>query len=369
MTAQLVQIVPVRSTSAEGVGDYATRIAERMHGRHGISTRFIACTPLPPERRLKDRWETHELARRHADDLAAALEASGDASVLLQLSGYGFHPKALTFWVARAIERWRGTNPARRVMTVFHELYATGPVWSSPFWLSGLQIRGVRRIYRGSVAAIATTERNVAHLRRWEPAGPPLAWMPCFATVGEPEGPTPCASERAASLVVFGRSSVLDSVYRDAIPALEAFVRANAIEQVIDIGARPSPPPAQVAGVPLHALGELPPGPLIAALSTARFGLLQYEANRLAKSSIFGALAAAGTIPVCVSGEPGREDGLIPGANYLRLDPALAPPVPEPAALDRLQAGARSWYAPHSIAAAVDLVHSHLFAAPSVAEA
>ena len=207
MSARLVQIVPIRSTAAEGVGDYATRIAERMLADHGVITRFIACTPLPPERRLHDEWETHELARRHAHDLVAALEATGDAPVLLQLSGYGFHPRALTFWVGRALDRWRRGNPRRRVMTIFHELYATGPIWSSPYWVSGLQIRGVRAIYRRSVAAIATTERNVGLLRGWEPEGPPLAWMPCFATIGEPSGPTPPASERPATLAVFGRSS------------------------------------------------------------------------------------------------------------------------------------------------------------------
>jgi hypothetical protein len=285
------------------------------------------------------------------------------------LSGYGFHPKALTFWVARALERWQRGNPARRVMTVFHELYATGPIWSSPFWLAGLQVRGVRRIYRQSIAAIATTERNVGLLRGWEPAGPPLAWMPCFATIGEPDGPTPLASRRPATLAIFGRASVLDTVYRDNRGALDAFVRANAIERIVDIGARPASPPERIAGVPLRALGELAPDALIAELSHARFGLLHYEADRLAKSSIFGAFAAAGTIPVCISGEPGREDRLVPGINYLRLVPGLPPPVPENNALDELQAAVRSWYEPHSIAAAVDLIHRRLFAGPSIAEA
>jgi hypothetical protein len=363
---KMVQIVPIRARAPEGVGDYAMRIAERMEAEHGVGTSFISCTPLPEEKRLHDRWQTLELTRRHTADLAAALEReAGDAPVLLQLSGYGFHRRALTFWVADAIRRWRRGGTDRRVLTVFHELYATGPIWSTPFWFGELQKLGVRRNYRQSVAAIATTERNIASLRGWEPDGPPLAWMPCFATIGEPAGPTPLASERTASVAIFGRASAADSVYRESLVALEDFVHANNIAEIIDIGARPTPPPAEIAGVPVRALGELAPAPLIAELSKARFGLLHYEANRLAKSSIFGALCACGTIPVCISGEEGRQDQLVPGGNYLKLDPGQAAPAPRANEHDRLQAGARSWYEPHAIAAAVDLIHGHLFAGSS----
>jgi hypothetical protein len=357
---EMIQIVPVRAKAAEGVGDYAMRIAERMEADHGIATRFIACTPLPEAQRRNDRWDTIELARRGADDLVAALERMPEgAPILLQLSGYGFHARALTFWVAKALRQWRGAHADCRVMTVFHELYATGPVWSSPYWVGGLQKLGVRQVYRQSDGAIATTRRNVAALRGWEPAGPELSWMPCFATIGEPPGPTPLASDRPARLAIFGRSSVLDSVYRANLSTLEAFVRANAITEIVDIGQRPGPAPAAIAGVPVRALGELAPEPLVAELSQARFGMLHYEADRLAKSSIFGAFCAAGTIPVCISGEPGREDGLVPGTHYLRLDGATPPPVAADA-LDRLQAGAKSWYEPHSIAATVKLIHGTL---------
>ena len=137
---RLIQIVPHRGVAAEGVGDYARLIAERMLAAHGVRTVFVACTPLPPEARLCDNWETIELPRRTTRDLVTALDRIGSAPVLLQLSGYGFHAKALTYWVDRALGRWLG--PERPLATVFHELYATGPIWSSPFWLGWLQLAG-----------------------------------------------------------------------------------------------------------------------------------------------------------------------------------------------------------------------------------
>jgi hypothetical protein len=168
------------------------------------------------------------------------------------------------------------------------------------------------------------------------------------------------ASGRPARLAVFGRASVLDSIYRRNAAPLEAFVRANAIEEIVDIGFRPTPPPSHIGDARVRAMGEMAPEPLIAELSAARFGMLHYEANRLAKSSIFGALCASGTIPVCVSDQPGLEDGLAPGAQYLKLDSQAAPAAPDRDALNQLQAGARSWYEPHAIAATVDLIHRAL---------
>ncbi|MBO9711494.1 hypothetical protein [Sphingomonas sp.] len=357
----IVQIVPVRSAAAEGVGDYAARIAERLLADHGIGTHFIACTPLPPAQRRADGWDSVELARRGAAELLEALAPHGDAPVLHHHSGYGYHVRGFPLWLARALGQWRATSDRRRLFTVFHELYATGPVWRSAFWVSGLQIRATRRVLRASDAALATKERNVAYLRRWEPAGPPVDWYPCFAAVGEPTGPTAAASERPPVLVLFGRAQMAHVLYGEHRGAVEAFVRANDIRDVIDLGGRLAPPPAELGGAPVHALGEVPAAAVIQALSQARFGMVQYAADWIAKSSVFAAICASGAVPVVVSGQAGREDALEPGTNYLRLDPAAPAPAPDAAALDQLQSGARSWYEPHSIARVTDAIRRQLF--------
>lgn len=362
MSDRLIQIVPLRAAAPEGVGDYATRIAEMMLARHGVTTRFIAATPLAPERRRRDRWETVELERRAIPDLVEALAAAGDAPVLLHLSGYGYQKKGVPLWVAEALRRWRRTSAAP-LMTVVHELHAKGKIWGSAFWLGWAQILGARRIYRMSDAAITTTSLYAGLLRKWDPDGPPVDLMPCFATIGEPEGSVAAATERPARFAMFGRWG-RKVMYDDIAEPLAEFVRANAIEEIVDIGPRGEPPPpAEVAGVPVRVCGELPREQLIDELVEARFGIVFCGADRVAKSSIFAALCASGVIPLVVSGDEGRRDGLAPGVQYLKLDPAAPPPAaPSRDGLDALQAGARSWYEPHSIAATVDLIHKRLLA-------
>lgn len=366
-TSRLIQIVPARRVAPEGVGDYARLIAERMEAEYGITTSFVSCTPLPAAERLDDRWETIEIAARNADALIAVLDRlhgdGPDIPILLQLSGYGFHRKGVSLWVDAALRRWRAKRPGARLMTVFHELRATGPIWTSPFWVGWAQAWSARRLLAQSVAGIATTRHNVEQLRAGA-GGPPLFWMPCFATIGEPPaGACVAASARPARLAVFGRASVLDTVYRVELAAVERFVRANAITEIVDIGGRPTPPPATIAGVPVRALGEISPETVSAELSQARFGALVYEADRLAKSSIFAALCAHGTIPLCLNGQRGDRDSLAPNVNYLKFRGDETAPAPDSRCLDQLQAAARCWYEPHSIGQVTERIHAQLIVA------
>lgn len=365
--SRLIQIVPARRSAPEGVGDYARLIAERMEAEHGITTSFISCTPLPDAEKVQDRWETIEVADRSPDALLAVLDRlhgdGPDIPILLQLSGYGFHRKGVSLWVDTALRRWQAKRAAARLMTVFHELRATGPIWSGPFWFGWAQAWSARRLLAQSVAGIATTRHNVEQLRA-ATQEPPLFWMPCFATIGEAREPE-CvlASARPARLVIFGRASVLDTVYGADLAAVERFVQANAITEIVDLGGRPTPPPAAIAGIPVIAMGELDAAAVSAELSRARFGMLAYEADRLAKSSIFAAYAAHGTIPVCLSPQAGANDALEPGRNYLKITDAGTVPELDRAMLDELQAAARCWYEPHSIRQTVHRIHAELIAA------
>lgn len=369
-SSRLIQIVPVRSRSPEGVGDYSRILAERLRSNHGVESSFLACTPLPPGDRLEDGWETIELERRGAAKLLGALErlraVHGPATILLHLSAYGFHPKAVPLWLVSGLARWRRANPAQRLVTVFHELYATGPVWSSPFWLGWLQARCARRIQQLGDAGIATTRKNFADLMQWSGGTRELHWMPCFSNIGEiGDDRSIAASSRAPSLVIFGRSAVVDQVYRDGATALEAFVRANGVKDILDIGARIASPPCEVAGIPVRALGVTSAEALREELAKARFGLLAYDAEKLAKSGVFAAYCATGVVPLCISSAAGTSDGLSPGTQYVKLAPHSRSVAPL-TGIDDLQDGTRAWYRPHSTDRTVSLIH-RLIQGPGVA--
>ncbi|QNQ07672.1 hypothetical protein [Sphingomonas alpina] len=359
MTTRLIQIVPRRSISPEGVGDYARLLAEQLLRDHAIRTVFVSGSPLPPHERLRDEWETHELAERTSAALRATLDGiTGGAPVpiLLHLSGYGYQDKGTPLWLATGLERWRRSHAAAPFVTIFHELFATGPIWGSAFWLGPIQAWVARRIQRLSTAGIATTGPYAALLEGWrgERPGSTIA-LPVFSTIGDIENPIP-AVERRASLAIFGRAGIYDAVYRERITQIEAFVIANKIDEIIDIGHRTEAPPPMIGAARVRSVGKASTTVLREELGSARFGLLDYDADRLAKSTIFAAYCAHGAVPICLSDAAGQNDGLRPGKTYLKLAADDATPVVDDAALEALQHGAKNWYQPHSLKSSADVI-------------
>jgi hypothetical protein len=106
----------------------------------------------------------------------------------------------------------------------------------------------------------------------------------------------------------------------------------------------------------VRCIGEASVSVLRRELGAARFGLVDYDADRLAKSTIFAAYCAHGVIPICLSDRAGEEDGLHPGSNYLKL--TLEVDLRSIAAdhLDALQAAAVRWYDDHSLRASCAII-------------
>ena len=365
--SSIIQIVPRRAIEPEGVGDYARLIAERLFEYHGIRTIFVTGSPLPPDQRLHDAWETHELPDRAAKTLAAMLERIGGSEqmpILLHLSGYGYQRKGTPFWLAKGLERWRRGNPNTPLVTIFHEIHATGAVTGSAFWLAPFQRQIARRILRISTAAVTTMARYGAMLDTWTRRGqPPISVCPVFSTIGESDVDA-LPMRRAPILAVFGRGNMAETLYGRDRSVLEAFIVREKIEAIIDIGKRPTPVPEVVAGIPVEPLGEAPAATIRSRLIAARFGMMHYNADFLAKSSIFAAYCAFGVIPVCLSESDGSIDGVQPGKTYLKLGAASLPMVLDPSTLDTLQAAAHEWYMPHSLGPTVRIIHDALQGRP-----
>src|SRR5262249_12853977 len=83
-----------------------------------------------------------------------------------------------------------------------------------------------------------------------------------------------------------------------------------------------------------------------------RFGLLDYDVERLEKSGVFAAYAAHGVIPVCIGSQANPSRGLEEGRHFLRL-PLNALPD-----LSAMQSNLIRWYDVHSIARHADSMSS-----------
>jgi hypothetical protein len=338
--ARIVQIVPRLPPPAEGVGSFAQSLAEALLAGPGVASRLLAAGPGVPG--------TEPQARA----FAARLEQEAGANpVLLHYVGYGYQPRGCPGWLVDGLAAWKAGG-GRRLVTLFHEVYASGPPWRSSFWLSPAQRRLAARLAAlsdGRVTSLALYRRL---LRRRTPRLE-VAVLPVFSTVGEPAAVPPLAA-RARRLVVFGGPGGRARAYNRHAAVLAEACRALDLAEVWDVG----PPgnlgstgvPAEVAGRPLRRLGELPATQVGALLAESLAGFVAYPPRFLAKSTVFAAYCAHGMLPLCGAPSLDENGDEVPPC----WEPNRHPATPED--LQALAGQARTWYRTHTAA-----VHAALY--------
>ncbi|MFL6233508.1 MAG: glycosyltransferase family 1 protein [Thermoanaerobaculia bacterium] len=272
---RVLQIVPRLPPPAEGVGSYALCLERALAG-HGISTRFL--TAEPPE--------DTGLARR--------LEEAEEDALLLHYANYGYQRRGCPFWLPGALRRWR--RGRRRLVTVFHEVYATGPPWRSSFWTRPFQRRIAAAVARESDALVTSLDLYVQRIGP-EAAPEKTSVTPVFSTVGEPRE-VPPLSARTRRMVLFGGRGARSRAYGELRRDLAAACRALAVEEIADVGPPLERADESVDGVPVRRYGVLPAAEVGRLLLGSLAGFVAYPAFFLPKSTIFAAYCAHGVLPV-----------------------------------------------------------------------
>lgn len=264
-------------------------------------------------------------------------------NILLNYSGYGFEKRGAPLWLLKKIIEERKNSTIFGIY--FHELYASGPITSSAFWLSPVQQHIARGLAKTSDFWITNLEGSAHWLRRFA-GDKPHAVLPVFSNMGEMPTYVP---ERATKIIIFGSTALRSAAYRSAGSSLFLWAREQNFE-LHDIGPVINDPNLsnllRKAGVIQH--GRLESDEINNLLSDAMFGILAYSPNYAAKSSVLAAYCAHGVCPVLISEENhptgGQLDGLISGVNYLAGIPIK--PV-HPDASKSIGSAAWQWYQPH----------------------
>jgi len=344
VSRRIVQLVPRLGTRLDAVADYA-RALDGALAAHGIATAFLRGDPA-------DAGDASpRVASRSAEALATAVEALHDAgadrTVLLHYVNYAYEPRGCPRWLIEGLERWK-RRPGTRLVTMFHELYASGPPWRSSFWLSPVQrslaahlVRSSDAIftncglYRDRIAAMATNR------------GVPIHCHPVFSTLGEPAEPSSWAA-RPATMAILGRPGAALRAYGKHRDALVATARALGVGEIVDIGPRDAKVPEELGGLRVRSLGELSAGDISQLLSRCRVGVLDYPSDVLGKSTVFAAYAAHGVVPVITRFRDGNADGLRDGGHFVvareRMDRTYSTKE-----LEAVSQAVSQWYAPHSL--------------------
>ena len=200
----IIQIIPRRSSRADGIGDYGTLLAEAMLERAGYNSVFVSGTPERMEPPRVDSWQTHPVversSRRLAQQLSALCRDSGAACMIVHVSGYGYQKRGAPLWLLNGIRSWRRTHRDFHLFGIFHELFATGRVWNSSFWLSKVQEYVTRGIWKLCDGGLTTTSPYYDQLASWRPEMKRLNLLQTKAVFSNCRGTRlHCASRKSSS--------------------------------------------------------------------------------------------------------------------------------------------------------------------------
>jgi hypothetical protein len=85
--------------------------------------------------------------------------------VILHYVNYGYHARGIPFRLLPTVSNLKQTCHGR-VLTIFHELYASGAPWKSAFWLQPLQKRIARTLAQLSEVCLVSSEAMLRDLER-----------------------------------------------------------------------------------------------------------------------------------------------------------------------------------------------------------
>ena len=344
----LIQIVPRILPGQCGVSDHALALAEELRSSFKVETVFIALNqPYPVEGVQSCRVD-------EVESYCELWRERGADAVLAHVSGYGYAPTGIAANLALALRALQGSGKYR-IAAFFHELYATGKPWQKAFWYSRRQRMAVQRIAEMCDMVLTNIELHA----RWLRSKPKLRCndvllCPVFSTIGEALEPLPF-TKRLPVLVVFGLAGSRRRSYQQ-LQSMRQELQKLAVEYILDIGPDKFAP-KDVHGISVHRLGILPVQKVREQISQARYGFVPHEPRCVAKSSIFAAYCAYGTIPVLSESFVSSFDLLQEGVHLISKD--LIGNL-EPEKLIECSRNAFAWYVKHNLHAQAELYNNWL---------
>jgi hypothetical protein len=340
----VLQIVPHLPGSFDGVGDYALNLARALSADHGIETTFLVAAKTSAT--SKDGFA-----------IISGLDASDPArpeNVILHYANYGYQPRGVPY-ALRNFAKKLGRQIRGRWVTMFHELYASGPPWQSAFWLRPFQVRIAHDLIEASNYCVVSNPPIEQAIHAYDP-GKKIYTIPVMSNFGEPELIDFASSSNR--WVICGGTALIARSLRRLEQLLPAIPTEFVPEHLDVVGGRPDE--SVIAAIErlkqrfaVHHYPEVNVDLASEVLRQASFGWLDYFGEgdvwpgMILKSGAFAALCAHGVIPIvshreeaiAVDGDP------LPGPFYLSPN---ALHFPKPDELPALCLRYHNWYQAHA---------------------
>jgi hypothetical protein len=336
----VLQIVPHLPGSFDGVGDYALNLARALAADYGMVTTFLVAAKTTA-------------TSKEGFAILSGLDRSHSGlpeNVILHYANYGYQRRGVPFRLRKFVKELRSQSGGRWV-TMFHELYASGPPWQSAFWLRPFQVRIAHDLIDASSCCVVSNAPIEQAIHAYDP-GKEIYTAPVMSNFGEPGAIDVAASRKR--WVVCGGTALIARSLRRLEQLLPAIPTEFAPEHLDVVGGRPE---ESIIGTidrlkqrfPVHHYPEVNVDLASEVLRQASFGWLDYFGEgevwpgMILKSGAFAALCAHGIVPIlshredpiAVAGEP------LPGPFYLASNAAH---FPKPDELPALRLRYHNWY-------------------------
>jgi hypothetical protein len=311
----IVHITPQLPPAIDGVGDYCWNLWKhwpepRPEWQFAVTRGADDTMAMWPHTKVRE----FEL---NAASLRNALEQSHAATVVLHYVGYAYQPKGIPLWLPQALCEWRSgatdgnsRSPivARRIVVMFHEMYARSSPLRSPFWVAPFAKKIIRELVALSDAWLTSCERYFTQL------------VTEFGARAEAGRIIPIASnipaeamnldERRAEnqrIVVFGLAKTRLWALERHWRFLRELSRAGLLEHITLLGKRPELDDERAwqrwadrigSGANWRKGFNLSNAEISSELTQHDIGLLANEPDILTKSGVFAALATHGVLPI-----------------------------------------------------------------------
>ncbi len=343
----LLQIVPKVPGGIDGVGDYALTVAKKLRDKFGCGSVFATL-------------ETSSAENAAGFEVSSLEGLLDDASrkydhTVLHYVNYGFQKRGVPFRLLSILRELRRRHQGKLV-TIFHELYASGPPWASAFWLRPLQMHLAKSVARLSDACIVSSDNFYAELRRTVPNAH-VELHPVPSGLEEPSlSPNQIADRDPHRWAIFGGTALVERSLRSFRQLLPRIPDSIAPRKLFVLGGDDNPVTRSLL---VDLAVESDYRPRIAAtaaseiLKTCSFGWFNYfhrpdvETSVILKSSAFASACAHGVIPVFPHrGSAISLDGdRLPGLFFVEPDRSEIPSAQDRA---KIAADIYSWYQRHA---------------------
>ena len=311
MKKNIVQISPTFPPNIGGIGNYTKLLADFLK-RKGINSKILISN------HSDNKNKKQKLFGKNNKNLNSLLENTNSKDVILHFSGYGYASRGLCFNLIRSLEKWKQTSKSRKLITIFHEIYATGPIYRMSYWTSLPQKYLAEKLLKLSNVALVTSKHNYTTLSSFDKKKK-IIYSNVFSNVGELRKNRKLKIRKNIA-IIFGNTNQKEILYNDILKnknQYKSILKKMSIKKIIDIGPKIEIS-KKIKFIDIKKIGVKSKNYISLLLRNSKAGIVFYPESYMTTSGIVAAYASHGLVIINLCKEKiFKTNEFISNVNYI----------------------------------------------------